>query len=514
MRLPYTLFGAVLRPPELDATLRGFNAEASLPPGVRLLREPAQGLVGVVAPTPHAAQAALALLEPDWQRDAAPEDPFTIEHSIEHDEFDHRLRNQGDIATGSRAAQHALSLDYATAMTAHAAMEPRAASARRTHDVLEVWTACQDPWFVQAAVARLVNLPKNQVVVHNQRIGGAFGGRVLCQAALEAAWLANTSRRAVKVQWSREDEFAYNYFGPATAHRIDCGITAGGEISHWHHRTLSAPILTTSALVPSALHWLADLPADPGTARGLLGPYRIPHERIELADRRIDRATGPWRGLGAAHNTFAVESAIDELAVAAQLDTLTLRMQHLQDPALRKVVEILAERCRWHDSRPPGTAVGMACCTYKDVTHVAVAAEFITPPGGEAYLSKLWCVHDCGLLVHPDRVRAQIEGNLVWGVSMARHERVQPDSLPGNFDEYNIARHTDIPELNIYLHESDREPVGAGEAAFAPTPAAIANAFARVGGERPRMLPFLFHTQEQSPADEHSRSDSEAGAQT
>lgn len=498
VRLPNLHYGLIARPPFLGAELLSCNNQATLPAGAQQIRGPNREL-GVVASTPMAATEALAKLEPQWSKPTteqtlAFDQGFDIDAAIAADILDHQAIHTGDIGKGSAAAIESLSLRYDSSMTAHAAMEPRAGCARVTNDVIEIWTGSQDPWLVRAFAARLLRWPTDKVIVHNHRLGGAFGGRALCQASIEAAWLAAASKVPVKVQWSRSEELRYNYVGPQFSHRIDCGVTATGEISHWQHRMLGAPILASSAMIPKGLQALADIPADPGTQRGTELPYHCQNQELSFADIRGFMPTGPWRGLGAGPNTFAVESAIDELALAAQSDPLTFRLQQMSDSRLIRVVKKIAKRCAWDRSRPPQSALGIAVSAYKGVTFVAVVAE-VEVRNNQPTLTRLWCVQDCGRVIVPDQVQAQVEGNLVWGISMARHERYQTKAglgLPSNFHNYPIARALDTPTMDIQLVESNQKPSGAGEAALAPTAAAIANAYARATGQRPRQLPFEF----------------------
>ena len=328
------------------------------------------------------------------------------------------------------------------------------------------------------------------ITVYNQRIGGAFGGRSLCQASVQAAWLARELGQPVKVQWSREDEFRYNYVGPQFSTRVDAGLDADGRIAYWHHRMAGAPVLTSSMFIPGYLQWLADLPPDPGTARGTRLPYDIANHKVEFADVRVPMPTGPWRGLGAAANTFAVESAMDELALAADADPIDFRIKHAADERLTGVLERLRAQLATSDAGP----IGVAATAYKGVTFVALAVEMVKA-SSKPQVKRIWCVHDCGEMVAPDQVRAQVEGNLAWGLSMALLESFELENgiaATENFHNDPIARMYDIPALHIELVDSNAPASGAGEAAIAPAAAAIANAVLRATGRRYRQLPIRY----------------------
>jgi len=323
-------------------------------------------------------------------------------------------------------------------------------------------------------------------------VGGAFGGRSLCQASVEAAWLAAGSGRPVKVQWSREEEFAINHVGPQFSHRIQAGVDAKGDITYWHHRMIGSPILMSSAMIPDHLHWAADIPADPGTRSGTEISYRAPNRRVDFADVRRPMPTGPWRGLGAAPNTFAVECAVDELAQKVNMDPLLFRQRAASSERLVEVLSRVRQLSGWDAQQLKGAHLGVAATEYDHATCVAVVARVVLEDESPR-VDGLWCAQDCGLVVCPDQVRAQIEGNMVWGIGMALHEEFR---LAGgcaatqNFDSYHLARNSDVPKIEIALVESERPPSGSGEAAFAPAAAAIVNAISRMRGGRLRSLPL------------------------
>lgn len=497
VRLDNVRYGAIARPPQLGARLEGFDAAAALKvEGVEQVVEH-DGQLGLVATTPAAAARALQALNARWRPLTSTElrtadRALDIDAFIAEDRLDHRADEAGSLPEGANKAAHVLSLRYDSPMAAHAAMEPRSGTAHYRRDgngeaVCDIWTGCQDPWLVQAAAAKAIGLGQSRVRVHNHRVGGAFGGRVLCQASVEAAWLSRASGMPVKVQWSREEEFRHNYVGPQYSSRIDAGVDEHGKVSHWHHRAVGAPILTSSTFLPPYLRWLADRIPDPGTSRGVVPPYTFENRRIEFADERLPMPTGPWRGLGAAPNTFAVECAVDELAVAAGTDPIEFRLRHLNDPRLASCLARLREVLGTEAGR-----YGIAATAYKGVTFVAIGA-LVTAVSDRLRVRRMICVQDCGTVISPDLVRAQIEGNLVWGTGMALTESLTiEDGAPSadNFDRYHPPRLSDVPELDVHLLDSDLPPSGAAEAAIAPAAAAIANGVFRTTGQRRRALPI------------------------
>jgi CO/xanthine dehydrogenase Mo-binding subunit len=508
--LPDMRYGAVAKPPRAGARLVAWREEVAraLPDVLDVVVDHERALVGIVARTPFALSRAEAALAAEWEGgdalDQAELDArLDVDAALERGDLEHEPMSDGDLEAGRRAAARTLDARYDSPMTAHGAMEPRAAVAQVRDDGVEVWTASQDPWLIQKLVAKELGRSNSDVVVHNHRLGGAFGGRTLCQAALEAAWLSGHVREAVSVRWTREEEFAHNNVGPQFSHRIRAGVDADGRVTHWDHAMVSCPIIFTSALIPESLHWLLDFPSDPGTMRNARPPYAFANRRLRFSDVRIPIVTGAWRGLGAAPNAFAVESAMDELAALAGADPLAFRLEHVpaEQPRLRRVLERVGALSGWGEPSPPGLGRGVACAIYKDATYVAVVAEVeASRPEGPFRIRRVFCAHDCGRVVSPGQVRAQIEGNVAWGCSMALHERVVAHAgapAAQNFDSYPVLRMSEMPEIEIDLVESaGTRPSGAGESALVPTPAAIANALYAATGSRSRRLPLLA-----SPAD-------------
>lgn len=493
IKLENMKFGAVLSPPWLGAELQSFNQSAALSvEGVLKVVEGPDGQVGIVAETPMSARKgveALAGVWPGIKKEELEEiqTGLDIDNAISENLLDHTPVSEGSLSKGMDMAVKSLDVRYDTPMTAHAQMEPRSGVAFVQDKKCEVWTGSQDPWFIRSSVSKILGIKKENVVVHNQRVGGAFGGRILCQATVEAAWLSAAVKLPVKVQWTREEEFQFNYTGPQFSHRIDAGLNSNHEICYWHHRMVGSPILISSAFMPDYLLWAADIPTDAGTWRGTELPYNVKNHRINFGDVRLPMPTGAWRGLGAAPNTFAVECTMDELAQSAAIDALEFRLLNSSDKRFDKVIRRVGELAGW-GNKPN---LGLAATVYKGVTFVAVVAE-VSILNGKPKVKRLWCVQDCGLVISPDRVTAQIEGNLTWGVSMAMHESFELDNgiaSTTNYDSYTICRQNDVPELVIEMIDSELPPSGSGEAAFAPTAAAIVNALSRVSGTRVRQLP-------------------------
>ena len=502
--VPGMLYGGVARPPRPQARLKAVDEAAamSVPGVVKVVVDSRRQAAGVIAENPFVLPKALEALSPRWEggvslSQAGLDEALDVDRA--QGSFQHTPVEDGDVTAGARSAVKTLDARYRSPMFSHAAMEPRAAVVSVTDDIVDVWVASQDPWFMQAVIAKLLGRRTEAVRPQNHRLGGGFGGRVFCQAAVEAAWLSGAVKRPVRVQWTREEEFRHNNVLPQFTHRIRAGLDAESRVSHWSHDFVSCPIVYSSALLPGYLQWLLDFTTDEGTMRNAVPPYAFANRRLRFSAKRIPLVTGARRGLGAAPNAFAVESAMDELAHLADTDPLAWRLRHVpaDRPRLTGVLQKVAEISRWGSPLPKGVGRGLACVIYRQKSYVAMVAEVEVDEAARSIrVRHVYCAHDCGLVVSPDQVEAQIEGNVAWGCSMSLLEgtTIEDGQLAAsNYHDYPVLRFGDMPDVTIALVENaDDPPSGAGETALVPMPAAIANAVFAASGKRLRELPLRF----------------------
>ncbi len=498
-----TLYGRVLRAPaspDLPSRLAAADegAARAVPGFVALVRHPllthgqAEGL-GLLARSPGALDRIEVALAPQW----------SVTGSFDRDTITRML--DVDAALASGALPHTVAdandrmdgpwdidLHIDVAAAPHAGIEPRCAVAEFGADgALQVWTGTQDAFYVRAVLARRLGLDEARITVHGQRVGGAFGGRTLCTVELEAAVLARSAGAPVKLQWTRSDELQQGFHRPPARHRVRARVD-GGRLQGWWHAFVSSPILLTNAALPAWLHPVTRFTGDGGVARGAALPYRVPRKRIEYALQRLPLYTGPWRGLGAGPNGLAVESAIDECARAAGQDPLAFRLAMVADPRLARVLQRVADAAGWARPAPPGVVRGLACGIYKERSYAAVVAE-VRAEQGRWRVSRLLCAHDCGRVLHADSVRAQCQGNLVWGLGMVFGGAL-PLAAGGvaarGFDDAPIPRLPEVPALQVLLVDEGEPPSGAGETAIVAAAAAIANALRAASGVRPTRFPL------------------------
>ncbi|MEM7017132.1 MAG: molybdopterin cofactor-binding domain-containing protein [Pseudomonadota bacterium] len=507
IRRPGMLFGRVLRAPvspELTSQLSSLDETAArVVPGFvaliqdKLLKQGKSEGVGIVAETPHSlAQVALAL-NPQWRTDEQFEQA-DIDQAID---IDRRLQ-QGSLSyqvmgdTMDNDADWDVDLRFDIPLAAHAPIEPRAAVAEFGADgSLQLWVGAQDIFYQRDVMAKYFGLDTSKVTVHSQRVGGAFGGKTICTVEMEAAVLARAAEKPVKVQWTREQEFQYGFFRPPSSHRIRARLR-DGRLDQWWHAFASSHILFTNAAMPEWLQWFTDFIGDPGVERGSQLNYRANRRRVEFDLVRLPVFTGPWRGLGAGPNYLAIESAIDECARQAAIDPITFRLQHIEDVRLARVLSAVADtapekaRLEAPDKRH---GRGVACGIYKAMSYAAVMAEVEVDAKGQVQVTRVVCAHDCGQVINPDQVRAQCEGNLMWGIGMIFTDGLSVEASKVSamqFSDAPIPRMPDAPMIETILIDEDELPTGAGETVIVGAAGAIANAIRDATGVRLTRFPL------------------------
>lgn len=506
VRLPGMLYGRVLRAPvsaELPSSLVSINEAAArqVRGWVAVVRDPRlkQGLgegIGIVARTPGALDRIEAALDARWQwqggfGQADIDRSIDVDRHLAGDGFKHAVHDDTLDVEGDWDVD--LRIDIP--MAAHAPIQPRAAvAAFDTEGRLDLWVGSQDVYYQRDVVCKRLGLDEDRVRVHGSRVGGAFGGKTICTVELEAAVLAQVVRQPLKLQWTRAQEFRQGFHRPPSSHRIRARLRQG-QLDQWWHAFASSHILFTNAGLPVWLQRLTDLVPDAGAARGAQLPYRCPRKRAEFALSRLPVFTGPWRGLGAGPNGLAMESAIDECARRAGVDPVTFRLQHAEDARLARVLREAANRAGAPHAATPAMRQGrgVACGVYKQLSFVAVVAEVEVDDEGRTRVTRLVCAHDCGTVINPDQVRAQCEGNLVWGLGMALMDRLGAADArigPSSFAEAPIPSMHQIPAMDVVLVDEGGAPGGAGETAIVATAAAIANAVREATGVRIQRFPI------------------------
>ncbi len=400
-------------------------------------------------------------------------------------------RKEGDAAAGIASAATKLEAVYQAPFLAHATMEPMNCTVHVRPDGCEVWTGSQVLARVQATAAQVTGLPLDKVVVHNHLLGGGFGRRLEVDYVTQAVRIAKQVDGPVKVIWTREEDVQHDVYRPYYYDRLAAGLDARGQPIAWSHRVVGPSILARWA--PPAFRNGLDGDALDGAATLL---YDIPAIQVEYVRHEEEVVnTGFWRGVGVTHNTFVIESFIDELAAAAKADPFEYRRALLtKAPRARAVLELAAKEAGWGTTLPAGRGRGVALM-YGGFwgTYVAQVAELSVTPSGEVRVHRVVCAVDCGTVVNPDIVKAQIEGGVIFGISGALYGEVTLKNgrvEQSNFHDVRVLRMNETPTIDVHLVRNFEAPGGMGEPGTAVTAPALANAVFAATGKRIRKLPL------------------------
>jgi CO/xanthine dehydrogenase Mo-binding subunit len=365
-----------------------------------------------------------------------------------------------------------------------------------------VWTHSQGIWGLRHELSVVLGIPQESITVTHAEGAGCYGHNGADDAALDAALLARAAGgRPVKLQWMREDEFAWEPYGPAMAIDLEATLDAGGNVASWKHELWSnghthRPGRSPKPALIAAAHLAKPFerthavdPALPpgGSDRNAIPLYEFPGLLVaKNYVRETPRRASSLRALGAYGNVFAIESFMDELAAAAGADPVEFRLRHLKDPRGRAVVERLApEFTSFKKSEARGH--GIAFARYKNIgAYCAVLAEV---EAGEALrVTRLVVAADVGLVINPDGVANQLEGGAIQSASWTLKEEGRLGAV--NWEDYPILKFSEVPRVEVFLLNNDFPSLGAGEASQGPTAAAIANALHDALGVRVRELPL------------------------
>jgi isoquinoline 1-oxidoreductase len=470
-RRPGMLYGQVLRPPSYGAKLVAVDlGPARAMKDVVAVQD--GSFVGVAAPTTFQARQALAAIAETARWEPAP-------HPSSREVFAYlRQRAQGGVPRNpfaeemTRAAK-SLRQTYEVAYVQHAPMEPRTALAEWNQGKLTVWTGTQSPFGYHNELARTFRLANDDVRVIVPDFGCGYGGKHTGEAAVEAARLARAAGKPVLLVWTREEEFTWAYFRPAAVIDVEASLNDQGALTSWHFININSG----GAAVDT--------------------PYRAGKTRCRfVAADAPPLRQGSYRTLAATANCFARECAMDELAALAGADPLAFRLAHLDNARLRAVLEEAARRFGWKERFPekrPGTGVGLACGTEKG-SYVAACVEITLSPEQKVIVRRVTEVFECGAIVNPGNLLAQVQSCIIMGLGPALREAMRFEDgkmRNASFTRYLVPRFSDVPELDIHLlNRPDLPSVGGGETPIIAIAPAIANAVGHATGRRVRTMPI------------------------
>jgi len=508
--LPGMAYGRVVRPPTRAADLIGL-AGTDLGRETALVRD--GSFLGVVAPTDRAALRAAGRVAraAQWRTTPSLPDPHDLRgFMLAAASEDQTVTDQPDGDAGGTAAR-TLTAEFTRPFLAHASVAPSCAIARWDGDSVAVWSHSQGIFPLRAAIAAGLGLEAGQVTVHYVEGAGVYGQNGADDVALDAVLLARAvPGRAVRVQWTREDEMCWAPLGSAMLARLSASLDASGRILTWHQDVWSngfigRPTMGGDPRLLALTHRAGGRPMPPapdgppanwmGASRNAVPGYDIPGlhvTRHRLLDMPI--RTSSLRSLGAHLNVFAIESFMDELAAAAGADPVAFRLAHLTDPRARQVLIEAARMAGW-DTRGSrdGIGYGTGVARYKGAAgYCAAVAE--VEADTDIQVRRLWLAVDVGRVINPDGVINQVEGGAVQSSSWTLSEQVRFDRdrvMSAGWDSYPILRFTQTPEVMVRIVDAPGEAeTGAGEVAQGPVAGAIGNAIADAVGVRVRDLPL------------------------
>ena len=493
MRVEGMKYGAVARPPTIEGKLATANAgDAPHQPGVHTAVVE-EDFVGIVADSRAQARAALDTLELTWDEGKLWQQEELDQIVTVGESSGITIQKEGDTA-GILRNSVTLTGEYRTPFAVQTPLEAQAALADVRADSAHVWVSTQMQGRTADAVADAIGMDAGQVEVIPTYLGGGFGRKSGFEVAIEAARLSKAAGVPVHVGWDRTEELRHGYFRPPTHHVMSAQLHDDGTIEAFEHQQTSGDV--AFGFLPSFMQTV--MGADFGATRGARVPYTIPNLQTVAHRAILPVRTGWWRGLGLLANVFAIESFMDELARTAGIDPLAFRLTHLGDDQrgrrIKAVLEAVAEEAGWGGELPEGHAHGLACCIDADTTVAQVAEVSVDAESGRVRVHKITAAMDCGLTVNPDGAKAQVEGNIMWGVGSTFLEevRVQDGAIAlNNFDTYPLLTMRGAPDVEVVLLEAgDGIPRGVGEPPIGPVAASIGNAIFNLTGARLRQLPF------------------------
>jgi len=469
------LHGKVLRPPAMGATLASVE-QSSIESLAGAVIVTDGDFVGIAAKSAGEAARALESLKPKWNLTPQPEGRELLDKLRQPPDGPREGRGGGPYVVGSVAdardkAAHKLEATYTVAYIAHVPLEPRAAVAQWKDGRLTVWTGTQRPFGVKSELAEAFHLAEDRVRVIVPDTGSGYGGKHSGECAIEAARLARTAGRPVKVVWTREEEFRWAYFRPAGVIDVKSGTEADGRLVAWEMHNYNSG--------SSAIRTL----------------YDAAHQHIEFHPGRSPLRQGSYRGLAATANHFARESHMDEIAAAVKLDPLEFRRRNLKEARLRAVLDAAAEKFGWAKAKSGGGLGYGIAGGFEKGSYVSTCAEVRVEPSGAVRVVRLVAAFECGAVVNPDQLRNQIEGSLVMGLGGALFEAVAFDRgviQNPRLSGYRVPRFSDVPRIEVVLVDrKDLPPAGAGETPIVAVAPAVAGAIFAASGQRLRALPLV-----------------------
>ncbi len=495
-------YAVIARPPAYGAKPISYDEKAAQKIKGVLKVMPIPMGIAVCADSMGAALKGRDALNVKWDKGALPQmDNNYVEKSLLED-----LNKPGASAVKTGDAKKAISgadkkiqATYYVPCIAHATMEPMNCTASVTKDLCEIWAPIQAQVAALAVGSQISGLPMEKIRVNTTFLGGGLGRRGKPDFVVEAVILSKALGKPVKVLWTREEDIKYDAFRPPTSHRIEAGLDAQGRLVGWSHKVVCPSLLKD--IEPKAIKngidffclWgLADAPGSPMWNNKI--QYEIPNFDVELLISNLPMPVAPWRSVQNGPNGFIIESFVDELAHAAGKDPLEFRLQILKNNMrASRVLQTVAEKAGWGKPIPKGQARGIAQYACFGSYTATVADISVDNKDGKIKVHRIVTAIDCGPTVNPGPIVEQMAGGINMALSTVLKEEIQFANggvKSANFDDYDVIRMSEVPEIEVHIVKSSEKIGGVGELGVPATAPAVANAFFKATGVRIRRLPL------------------------
>jgi isoquinoline 1-oxidoreductase beta subunit len=495
VQLPGMLTAVIAHPPVFGGKIKSFTTEkAKAVPGVMDVVQVSSGVAIIASGFPAAQKGREALEtvweEGEWARLNTQEMVTEYARVAATPGIIARKEGKPDLAYSGAALK--ITAEYSVPYLAHAAMETLNCTVDLRNDGCDIWTGTQSQTGDRNAAASVVGLKPEQVRIHTTFLGGGFGRRANPHSdfVVMAMEVAKLVKRPVKVVWSREDDMRGGYYRPLWYDRLIAGLDAGGNLIAWRHTIVGQSIITGTPFEGGMVKNGIDETSVEG-AKDI--PYAIPNLLIDLHSTKLGVPVQWWRSVGHSHNSFVVESFLDEVAHAAGKEPFEFRRSLLVDkPRHRGVLELAATKAGWGSRLPTGIGRGIAVHESYG-SYVANVAEVSVDAKGKVRVHRVVCAVDCGKTVNPDTIVAQMESGIVFGLSAALHGEITLKNgrvEQNNFHNYPVLRINEMPQVEVHIVPSREKPGGVGEPGVPCVAPAVANAIFAATGHRIRHLPI------------------------
>ena len=495
VKLPGMLFAVVARPPVFAGRVSKVDSADTLKiAGVRSVEQIPAG-VAVIADRYWAAKLGRDKLKIEWEdgeNAGLSTTKLTEEFSKTSAAPGTVARKNGDPQGALSSAAKTITAEYDVPYLAHAMMEPLNCVVDLRADSCELWTGTQFETVDRAAAAKVAGLPPEKVKINTTLLGGGFGRRAnpASDFIVEAVQVAKVAKAPVKVVWTREDDLAGGWYRPKWHDRFVAGLDAEGNPVAWTHTIVGQSIMAGTAFEPLMVKNGVDSTSVEGAADIL---YGIPNLQVDLHTPKIGIPVQWWRSVGHSHTGFSVEAFLDEVAHAGKRDPYELRRKLLaKEPRMLAVLDLAAEKAGWGKPLPKGVGRGIAT-HFSFETYVAQVVEASVEKNGNVKVHRVVCAVDCGRVINPDIVKAQMEGGIIFGLTAALKTEITLENgrvQQKNFHDYQMLRMFESPIIAVHIVPSDVSPTGVGEPSVPPVAPALTNAIFAATGKRVRRLPI------------------------